>query len=250
MLAHSFVRCKSILLEWNRLLRTSGRRQTSSLTASLQENQRLAVQASMAAAAGQALAHNITPGGVPPQSTPQFQPPPVATFGGLRLQPGADTQSAVPTSTTNPWAMGSQLEFQPSAATQTAATAPVEPRVLAPYAPAADPGSILTGPDVAFNPYTLYNPQVAGRRVFTAFHRPTELLVECTMLAHLSENASLALVTDASATAVGAVLQRVVDGYPQPLSFFSRKLSPTKQRYSAFGRELLAVYLQKGLDLG
>ncbi|KAM7282771.1 hypothetical protein ISCGN_000012 [Ixodes scapularis] len=156
MLAHSFVHCKSILLEWNRLLRQSGRRQTSSFTASLQENQRLAAQASMAAAAGQALAHNITPGGVPPQSTPQFQPPPVATFGGLRLQPGADTQSAVPTSTADPWAMGSQLEFQPSAATQTAVTAPVEPRVLAPYAPAADPGRFFTGPDVAFNPYTLY----------------------------------------------------------------------------------------------
>lgn len=76
-----------------------------------------------------------------------------------------------------------------------------------------------------------------------AFHRATELLVECTMLAHPKENASLALVTDASATAVGAVLQQVVDGYPQPLSFFSRKLSPTEQRYSAFGRELLAVYL-------
>ncbi|KAM7284584.1 hypothetical protein ISCGN_001678 [Ixodes scapularis] len=132
----------------------------------LEENKRLA--ASMAAAAGQALAHNIPPGGVPPQSTPQFQP--VAAFGGLRLEPRADTQSAVPIA--DPWAMGSQFEFQHSAATQTAATAPVEPRVLAPYAPAADPGRFFTGPDVVFNPYTLYNPQVAGRRVFTVSDPP------------------------------------------------------------------------------
>ncbi|EEC12211.1 hypothetical protein IscW_ISCW009126 [Ixodes scapularis] len=147
----------------------------------LQENQRIAAesQASMAdalaAAVGQALANNVTPGGPLPQSTPQFQPPPVAAFGGLRLQPGADAQPAVATSATDPWALASQLEFQPSAATQTAATAPAEPQVSAPYAAAANPGRFITAPDVAYNPYTVFTPKVAGRqRVFTVSDPPAK----------------------------------------------------------------------------
>ena len=52
----------------------------------------------------------------------------------------------------------------------------------------------------------------------------------------------LALVTDTSTTAMGAVLQqRAQDGW-QPLAFFSRKLSPTRRMYSAYDRELLAIY--------
>jgi hypothetical protein len=42
---------------------------------------------------------------------------------------------------------------------------------------------------------------------------------------------------------VGAALQQQRGGSWQPLSFFSRKLSATEQRYSAFDRELLAIYL-------
>jgi cleavage and polyadenylation specificity factor subunit 1 len=40
---------------------------------------------------------------------------------------------------------------------------------------------------------------------------------------------------------VGAVLQQVQD-VCQPLAFFSRKLSPAQQKYSAYDRELLAIY--------
>ncbi|EEC05013.1 conserved hypothetical protein [Ixodes scapularis] len=70
--------------------------------------------------------------------------------------------------------MTSQLEFQPSAATQTAATAPPEPRVFAPYA-APDPGRFFATPDVAYNPYTVFNPQVAGRQcVFTVSDPPAK----------------------------------------------------------------------------
>ena len=50
-------------------------------------------------------------------------------------------------------------------------------------------------------------------------------------------------MTDASDTAVGAVLQQHINGTWQPISFFSRKLTPTETRYSTFDRELLAVYL-------
>ena len=49
-------------------------------------------------------------------------------------------------------------------------------------------------------------------------------------------------MTDAFDVAIGAVLQEYLDGEWCPLSYFSRKLSPTQQRYSTFDRELLAVY--------
>ena len=38
------------------------------------------------------------------------------------------------------------------------------------------------------------------------------------------------------------VLQQYIDNVWQPPSFFSKKLSPAETRYSAFDRELLAVY--------
>jgi cleavage and polyadenylation specificity factor subunit 1 len=48
-------------------------------------------------------------------------------------------------------------------------------------------------------------------------------------------------VTDASTTAMGAVLQQVQDTW-QPLAFFCRMLSPTQQKYSPYDRELLSIY--------
>jgi cleavage and polyadenylation specificity factor subunit 1 len=41
---------------------------------------------------------------------------------------------------------------------------------------------------------------------------------------------------------MGAVLQPRVQNAWQPLAFFSRKLSPAQQKYSAYDRELLAIY--------
>jgi cleavage and polyadenylation specificity factor subunit 1 len=38
------------------------------------------------------------------------------------------------------------------------------------------------------------------------------------------------------------VLQQRVNNTWQPLAFFSRKLNPAQQKYSAYDRELLAVY--------
>jgi hypothetical protein len=52
----------------------------------------------------------------------------------------------------------------------------------------------------------------------------------------------LALVTEASTTSIGAVLQQRVNKVWQPLAFFSRKLNSTQRKYSAYDRELLAVY--------
>jgi len=41
---------------------------------------------------------------------------------------------------------------------------------------------------------------------------------------------------------MGAILQQWVQDVWQPLAFFSRKLSPAQQKYSAYDRELLAIY--------
>ena len=76
-----------------------------------------------------------------------------------------------------------------------------------------------------------------------AFEELKRSIANIASLAHQDPNAPLSLVTDASDTAVGAVLQQYVKKQWQPLAFFSKKLQPAESRYSTFGRELLAVYL-------
>ena len=49
------------------------------------------------------------------------------------------------------------------------------------------------------------------------------------------------LTTDASKTAVAAILSQVQDGVERPISFASRQLNPTESRYSASELEMLAV---------
>ena len=50
-------------------------------------------------------------------------------------------------------------------------------------------------------------------------------------------------MTDASNTAVGAVLQQMIDNTWRPIAFFCKTRKPQETRYSTFDRELLAVYL-------
>ena len=76
-----------------------------------------------------------------------------------------------------------------------------------------------------------------------AFIGIKEALAEATLLVHPKPNALTNLTTDASDSAVGAVLQQYVNGQWQPISFFSKKMKPSEKRYSTFDRELLAVYL-------
>ena len=68
-------------------------------------------------------------------------------------------------------------------------------------------------------------------------------LVNATMLAHPCSDCSLALTSDASDRAVGAVLEQFKQGQWQPLAFFSRQLRNAELKYSAFDRELLGVHL-------
>ncbi|CAI2732366.1 unnamed protein product [Schistosoma spindalis] len=76
----------------------------------------------------------------------------------------------------------------------------------------------------------------------TAFSEIKTALAEVTLLAHPDPSATLSIAVDASDFAIGAVMQQNISGSWQPLEFFSRRLTPTETRYSAFGRELLAAY--------
>jgi RNase H-like domain found in reverse transcriptase len=76
-----------------------------------------------------------------------------------------------------------------------------------------------------------------------AFEASKAALAATTLLDHPAAAAELSLVTDASATHLGAVLQQKRPGSSwRPLAFYSRKLSDTEQRYSAYDRELLAIH--------
>ena len=76
----------------------------------------------------------------------------------------------------------------------------------------------------------------------SAFSESKQILANATLLVHPDPMAQLNITCDASDVAVGGVLQQYLNGMWQPLSFFSKKLSPVETRFSAFDRELLAVY--------
>lgn len=77
----------------------------------------------------------------------------------------------------------------------------------------------------------------------TAFENIKTMLSKATLLVHPCSEAPTALIVDASELAVGAVLEQYTEGSWKPLAFFSHHLRPPEQRYSAFDRELLALYL-------
>ena len=76
-----------------------------------------------------------------------------------------------------------------------------------------------------------------------SFNSIKESLTRATLLTHPKPFAPTCIMSDASDTAVGAVLQQHIDGVWHPISYFSKKLRPAETRYSNFDRELLAVYL-------
>ena len=75
-----------------------------------------------------------------------------------------------------------------------------------------------------------------------AFTESKQILANATSFVHPQLSAPLNITCDASDFAVSGVLQQCIDNVWQPLSFFSKKLSPAETRYSAFDQELLAVY--------
>ena len=88
----------------------------------------------------------------------------------------------------------------------------------------------------------------------TAFNLVKEKLANCTELQHPIQSAELSLFVDASETAIGAALHQSTEQGTAPLALFSKKLCPAEQKYSPFGRELLAMYLSvkrfEGLLIG
>ena len=77
----------------------------------------------------------------------------------------------------------------------------------------------------------------------TAFTAVKQALATATLLFHPTPDAPTSIMTDASACAVGAVLQQYVNKQWCPIAYFSRQLQPSEKKYSTFDRELLAVYL-------
>ncbi len=75
-----------------------------------------------------------------------------------------------------------------------------------------------------------------------AFDAARKSLSSTAVLEHPIPDADLSLVTDASATHVGAAIQQQRPGQGwRPLGFFSAQLDKAQANYSAFDRELLAV---------
>ena len=75
------------------------------------------------------------------------------------------------------------------------------------------------------------------------FNATKAALAGAALLTHPQPDAPLAIMSDASYVAVGAVLQQEINGQWCPISYFSKKLKPAERRYSVFDRELLAIYL-------
>jgi len=76
-----------------------------------------------------------------------------------------------------------------------------------------------------------------------AFGNCKESLSRATELAHPDPTAELLLTTDASKTAIGAVIEQRNKEGTQPLAFLSKKLKEAQKKYSPYDRELLAIYI-------
>jgi len=72
-----------------------------------------------------------------------------------------------------------------------------------------------------------------------AFINCKEELIQVTTLTHPALSVPLILTCDASDLAVGASLEQIIK---KPIAFFSRKLNNSQRSYSAYDRELLAIY--------
>jgi hypothetical protein len=95
----------------------------------------------------------------------------------------------------------------------------------------------------------LSGPRVKGSHTITWTPEHLKAFKECkanlsgaTLLAHPDPSVPLALDTDASTSAMGAVIQQHVENAWQQLSLFSKNLNPAQQKYSAYDRELLAIH--------
>lgn len=75
-----------------------------------------------------------------------------------------------------------------------------------------------------------------------AFVQMKNGLANAALLAHPAAEAPLSVTVDASDHSMGAVLQQHVDNTWQPLAFFTQTFNSAQRKYSAYDRELLAIY--------
>ena len=75
------------------------------------------------------------------------------------------------------------------------------------------------------------------------FNSSRNMLASTTLFTHPSHNALTRLTTDASDQAFGGMLEQLQAGKWVPVAFFSKSLHKAESHYSAFDRELLALYL-------
>jgi len=97
--------------------------------------------------------------------------------------------------------------------------------------------ALLGGPRTKGSQHINWTPALSQ-----AFEECKTRVSQAATLAHPDGALPIALVTDASTTAMGAVLQQQTQDSWRPLTFFSKKMSTAQQRYSAYDRELLAIY--------
>lgn len=97
--------------------------------------------------------------------------------------------------------------------------------------------AVLAGPKVKGS-----HPVESTSQLLKAFEDCKTALSSAALLAHPDTLAELAIVTDASESAIGAVLQQRKGDAWQPLAFYSHKLNIAQRKYSPYDRELLAVY--------
>ena len=76
-----------------------------------------------------------------------------------------------------------------------------------------------------------------------AFSTIKQAIADVSLLSYPHTDAPTNIMSDASDTAVGAVLQQKIGDAWKPIAFFSRRMKPAETRYSTFDRELLAMYL-------
>ena len=74
-----------------------------------------------------------------------------------------------------------------------------------------------------------------------SFKHSKMLLQKCVTLTYPNPNNPLALSCDASDKAVGAVLEELQERVWRPLGFYSKHLTPSKQKWSILRRELLSI---------
>ena len=82
-----------------------------------------------------------------------------------------------------------------------------------------------------------------SQSMHNSFTSAKSAMCNATMLAHPTPSMLIAITCDASDIGLGATLEQYVSGSWQPLAFYSRQLRAAELKYSAFDRELLAIYL-------